>query len=173
MTSFFSVLIFMFLGHAVDAAKCPKMCVCDGAKLTVACVGKNLTEVPPTVDEVLPRGAFLHAPYLTHLDLRRCNVAQVKEGAFRTLGRLVSLNLAHNNIDILYQESFDGLSSLKELLLDHNRVEEGLQNIQWLRLSHNSINNLASEAFAGLVTLNRLSLDHNELQFFPTQTMTR
>lgn len=36
-------------GHA---GKCPKVCSCDDAKLTVACVGKNLTEVPKTVDEV-------------------------------------------------------------------------------------------------------------------------
>lgn len=50
---------------------------------------------------------------------------------------------------------------------------QGLQNIKWLRLSHNNLNYLDIEAFAGLVTLTRLSLDHNELQFFPTETMTR
>lgn len=50
---------------------------------------------------------------------------------------------------------------------------QGLQNIKWLRLSHNSLNYLDLEAFAGLFTLTRLSLDHNELQFFPTETMTR
>ena len=48
-----------------------------------------------------------------------------------------------------------------------------MQNIKWLRLSHNSLNYLDVEAFGGLVTLNRLSLDHNELQFFPSETMTR
>lgn len=53
--------------------------------------------------QVLPRGAFIHTPYLTHLNLQRCNIAKVKEGAFRTLGRVVSLNLAYNKIDILYQ----------------------------------------------------------------------
>lgn len=34
------------------SAKCPQQCVCDQIQLTVACVNKNLTEVPPTVDEV-------------------------------------------------------------------------------------------------------------------------
>lgn len=53
----------------------------------------------------LPRGAFIHTPYLTHLNLQRCNIIRVKEGAFRTLGRVVSLNLAYNKIDILYQVS--------------------------------------------------------------------
>lgn len=51
----------------------------------------------------LSRGAFIHTPYLTHLNLQRCNIIKVKEGAFRTLGRVVSLNLAYNKIDILYQ----------------------------------------------------------------------
>uniref|UniRef100_A0A3Q3W4G3 Chondroadherin-like b n=1 Tax=Mola mola TaxID=94237 RepID=A0A3Q3W4G3_MOLML len=191
-------LLMLALGLPIKAGKCPRVCSCDRTKLTVACVGKNLTEVPPTIDEItvkldlrsnnlqeLPRGAFVLTPYLTHLNLQRCNIIKVKEGAFRSLGRVVSLNLAYNKIDILYQvngdvkfppslllspliqmlqESFDGLSSLKELHLDHNR---------WLRLSHNTLNNLAPEALAGLFTLSRLSLDHNELQFFPTQTMSR
>lgn len=51
----------------------------------------------------LPRGAFSHTPYLTHLNLQRCNINRVKEGAFRALGRVVSLNLAYNKIDVLYQ----------------------------------------------------------------------
>lgn len=53
--------------------------------------------------QVLPRGAFILTPYLTHLNLQRCNIIKVKEGAFRTLGRVVSLNLAYNKIDVLYQ----------------------------------------------------------------------
>uniref|UniRef100_A0A8C4YYZ5 Chondroadherin-like protein n=1 Tax=Gadus morhua TaxID=8049 RepID=A0A8C4YYZ5_GADMO len=184
--TFFCVFMFgalLFLDAAVEAGKCPKMCTCDGAKLTVACVGKNLTEVPSTVDEitlkldlrgnhlqVLPRGAFLHTPYLTHLDLQRCGLVHVKEGAFRTLGRVVSLNLAYNNIDILYQEAFDGLSSLKELLLDHNRVEEvqpgafmqlGFLNL--LQLSHNQLVYLPNMAFQGLQNIQWLRLSHNSI----------
>ncbi len=53
--------------------------------------------------QVLSRGAFILTPYLTHLNLQRCNIIKVREGAFRTLGRVVSLNLAYNKIDILYQ----------------------------------------------------------------------
>ena len=51
----------------------------------------------------LPKGAFHHTPYLTHLNLQGSNIRSVREGAFRGLGRLVFLNLAHNNIDVLYQ----------------------------------------------------------------------
>lgn len=56
----------------------------------------------------LSRGAFILTPYLTHLNLQRCNIIKVKEGAFRTLGRVVSLNLAYNKIDILYQVNEGG-----------------------------------------------------------------
>lgn len=55
----------------------------------------------------LPRAAFLHTPYLTHLNLQHCKIVRVKEGAFRTLGRLEHLNLAHNKIEILYQVGHD------------------------------------------------------------------
>lgn len=66
--------------------------------------------------QVLPRGAFVLTPYLTHLNLQRCNIIKVKEGAFRTLGRVVSLNLAHNKIDILYQVREGGkTATLKRL----------------------------------------------------------
>lgn len=66
--------------------------------------------------QVLSRGAFVLTPYLTHLNLQRCNIIKVKEGAFRTLGRVVSLNLAYNKIDILYQVNGVGkIATLKRL----------------------------------------------------------
>lgn len=37
---------------AAHAAKCPQQCICDQIQLTVTCANKNLTQVPPTVDEV-------------------------------------------------------------------------------------------------------------------------
>ncbi|KAM4635620.1 chondroadherin-like protein [Polymixia lowei] len=173
----------------VEAGKCPRVCVCDSSKLTVACIGKNLTEVPPTIDEitvkldlrhndlqVVPRGAFLHTPYLTHLNLQRCNIMKVKEGAFRTLGRVVFLNLAYNNIEILYQESFDGLSSLKELHLDHNRVEEiqpgaftQLGFLNMLTLTHNQLVYIPNMAFQGLHNIKWLRLSHNSLNNLATE----
>ncbi|XP_028268000.1 chondroadherin-like protein [Parambassis ranga] len=177
------VLLVLILSLPAKAGKCPKQCSCDGKKLTVACVGKNLTEIPPTVDEitlkldlrsnnlqVLPRGAFMHTPYLTHLNMQRSGIIRVMEGAFRTLGRVVSLNLAYNKIDILYQESFDGLSSLKELFLDHNRIEEiqpgaftQLGFLNTLTLTHNQLVYIPNMAFQGLNNIKWLRLSHNSL----------
>ncbi|XP_029913001.1 chondroadherin-like protein [Myripristis murdjan] len=173
----------------VETGRCPRVCSCDSSKLTVACTGKNLTEVPPTIDEitvkldlrnndlqVLPRGAFLHTPYLTHLNLQRCNIMTVREGAFRSLGRVVSLNLAYNNIEVLYQESFDGLSSLKELHLDHNRVEEiqpgaftQLGFLNMLALNHNQLVYIPNMAFQGLHNIKWLRLSHNSLNNLATE----
>uniref|UniRef100_A0A3Q1J366 Chondroadherin-like protein n=1 Tax=Anabas testudineus TaxID=64144 RepID=A0A3Q1J366_ANATE len=174
---------------AAHAAKCPQQCVCDQIQLAVTCVNKNLTDVPPTVDEItvkldlrgndiqeLPTGAFRHTPYLTHLSLQRCNIRRVKEGAFRGLGRLVFLNLANNNIEILYQESFDGLSSLKQLMIDHNRVEEiqpgafsqlGFLNL--LSLTHNQLVYIPNLAFQGLQNIKLLRLSHNSLNYLDTE----
>ncbi|XP_030591715.1 chondroadherin-like protein [Archocentrus centrarchus] len=176
-------LLILTLAITVEAKTCPRECSCDSTKLSTVCVGKNLTEIPPTIEEitvkldlrnnnlqVLSRGAFLHTPYLTHLNLQRCNIIEIKEGAFRTLGRAVSLNLAHNKIEILYQESFDGLSSLKELHLDHNRIEEiqpgaftQLSFLNVLALSHNQLVYIPNMAFQGLQNIKWLRLSHNSL----------
>ncbi|XP_051244214.1 chondroadherin-like protein [Dicentrarchus labrax] len=189
---FFSAAAFLLVfvpSLPTEAGKCPRVCSCDSTKLTVACVGKNLTNVPPTIDEitvkldlrgnnlqVLSRGAFMPTPYLTHLNLQRCNIITVKEGAFRTLGRVVSLNLAYNKIDILYQESFDGLSSLKELYLDHNRVEEiqpgaftQLGFLNMLALTHNQLVYIPNMAFQGLNNIKWLRLSHNSLNNLATE----
>ncbi|XP_056627587.1 chondroadherin-like b [Triplophysa dalaica] len=175
--------------HRVHPSKCPKFCICDNIQLTVACVNKNLTEVPPTINEItvkldlrgndmqeLPTGAFSHTPYLTHLSLQNSNIRRVKEGAFRRLGRLVSLNLANNNIDILYQESFDGLTSLKQLLIDRNRVEEiqpgafsqlGFLNL--LSITHNQLVYIPNLTFQGLQNIKWLRLSHNSLNYLATE----
>ncbi|XP_062294258.1 chondroadherin-like protein [Scomber scombrus] len=194
MHFFFAVVLLVSsaLTLLVESGKCPRVCSCDSNKLTVACVGKNLTEVPPTIDEitvkldlrnnnlqVLPRGAFVLTPYLTHLNLQRCNIIKVKEGAFRMLGRVVSLNLAYNKIDILYQESFDGLSSLKELFLDHNRVEEiqpgaftQLGSLNLLALTHNQLVYIPNMAFQGLQNIKWLRLSHNSLNNLAPEAFT-
>ena len=61
--------------------------------------GNVLKEIPPA--------AFRDLPFLTHLDLRYCQVELVAEGAFRGLGRLLLLNLASNRLSALPQEALD------------------------------------------------------------------
>ncbi|CAI5659531.1 unnamed protein product [Oreochromis niloticus] len=180
-------ILLLFCGHFAVQAKCPQECFC--VQLMVTCVNKNLTQVPPTVDErtvkldlrgndlqELPTGAFMHTPYLTHLSLQHCNIHKVKEGAFRGLDRLVFLDLANNNIEILHQESFDGLFLLKRLIIDHNHVKEiqpgafsqlGFLNL--LSLSHNQLVYIPNMAFQGLQNIKWLCLSYNFLIYLDTE----
>ncbi|XP_041906719.1 chondroadherin-like protein [Corvus kubaryi] len=165
------------------ATRCPAPCVCDNLRAHVLCLNGSLMAIPDTIPEltkkldlrgnnfmVIPAGAFLATPYLTHLDLQRCKVERLEEGAFRGLGRLVYLNLASNGIVLLYQESLDGLSSLQQLILQGNRIEEiqpgafgHLGSLTVLDLRANALVYLPDMVFQGLQVLRWLRLSHNAL----------
>ncbi|XP_048055256.1 chondroadherin-like protein isoform X2 [Megalobrama amblycephala] len=192
MTLIVASCLLLFLMTSVpagQAAKCPRVCVCDNTKLTVTCAGKNLTHIPPTINEItvkldlkrnnlgeLAKSAFKHTPYLTHLNLQGCSIQSVREGAFRGLSRLVQLDLTNNNIAILYQESFDGLSSLKQLYLDRNRIEEihpgafaALNSLNLLSLTHNQLVYIPNMAFQGMLNIQLLRLSYNSLNNLATE----
>ncbi|NWR80563.1 CHADL protein, partial [Centropus unirufus] len=165
------------------AARCPAPCVCDNLRAHVLCLNGSLLAIPSAIPQltkkldlrgnsftVVPAGAFLATPYLTHLDLQHCKVEKLEEGAFRGLGRLVSLNLASNGIVFLYQESLDGLSSLQQLILEGNRIEEiqpgafgHLGSLTVLDLRANALVYLPDMIFQGLQALRWLRLSHNAL----------
>uniref|UniRef100_A0A4W6FZR5 Chondroadherin-like b n=1 Tax=Lates calcarifer TaxID=8187 RepID=A0A4W6FZR5_LATCA len=162
---------------AAYTAKCPQECVCDQIQLTVTCVNKNLTQVPPTVDEItvkldlrgndiqeLPTGAFKHTPYLTHLSLQRCNIRRVKEGAFRGLGRLVFLNPASHQL--LFFQLSRYFCLLFQLMIDRNRVEE-IQPGAFSQLGF--LNLLSITAQSGLQNIKWLRLSHNSLNYLDTE----
>ncbi|KAF2980289.1 hypothetical protein EK904_008224 [Melospiza melodia maxima] len=180
---------------ATAAARCPAPCVCDNLRAHVLCLNGSLTAIPDTIPEVgrgrkltrkldlrgnsftvIPAGAFLATPYLTHLDLRHCKVERLEEGAFRGLGRLVYLNLASNGIALLYQESLDGLFSLQQLILEGNRIEEiqpgafgHLASLTVLDLRANALVYLPDMIFQGLQVLRWLRLSHNALHVLGTE----
>ncbi|XP_010114384.1 PREDICTED: chondroadherin-like protein [Chlamydotis macqueenii] len=174
------------------AARCPAPCVCDNLRSHVLCLNGNLTAIPSTIPQltkkldlrgnsftVIPMGAFLATPYLTHLDLQHCKVERLEEGAFRGLGRLVYLNLASNSIAILYQESLDGLSSLQQLILEGNRIEEiqpgafgHLGSLTVLDLRANALVYLPDMVFQGLQVLRWLRLSHNALHVLGSEAFT-
>lgn len=120
--------------------------------------------------KVIPPAAFQDLPYLTHLDLRLCQVERVAEGAFRGLGRLLLLNLASNRLSALPQEALAGLGSLRRLELERNVLEElrpgtfgALGALATLNLAHNALVYLPAMAFQGLLRTRWLQLSHNAL----------
>lgn len=52
---------------------CPRICVCDDTKLTVKCIGKNLTHVPPTIKEVSPNR------FLNPVNLFECIIKHARQ----------------------------------------------------------------------------------------------
>ncbi|XP_063796451.1 chondroadherin-like protein [Pseudophryne corroboree] len=173
----------LVLSYAIPTLsdRCPQVCICDNIRTFVTCAKKNLTNIPPTIPQytqklnlegndlkIIPAGAFLPIPYLTHLNLQNCNIETIEEGAFRNLGRLVSLNLGSNRLTFIYQESFDGLSALQNLVLEKNRLEEikpgafsqlGFLNI--LHLGDNFLVYLPDMLFQGLLQLKWMRLSNN------------
>ncbi|KAG3290869.1 chondroadherin-like protein isoform X1 [Ictidomys tridecemlineatus] len=187
------LLLLLPLGPAWQTAAqgCPQTCICDNSRLHVACRHQNLTEVPNTIPEltqrldlqgnmlkVIPPAAFQALPYLTHLDLRHCQVELVAEGAFRGLGRLLLLNLGSNRLSSLPQEALDGLGSLRRLELERNMLEElrpgtfgALGALATLNLAHNALVYLPAMAFQGLLRARWLQLSHNALSVLAPEAL--
>ncbi|XP_040844199.1 chondroadherin-like protein [Ochotona curzoniae] len=176
--------------HAA-AQRCPQTCICDNSRRHVACRHQNLTGVPDNIPELtqrldlqgnllkaIPPAAFQHLPYLTHLDLRHCQMEQVAEGAFRGLGRLLLLNLASNRLRELPQEALDGLGSLQRLELEGNLLEElrpgtfgALGALTTLNLARNALVYLPDMAFQGLLRARWLQLSHNALSVLAPEAL--
>ncbi|KAE8611240.1 hypothetical protein XENTR_v10012380 [Xenopus tropicalis] len=181
MMWFVLTLIIMSAVKPLLCDRCPRVCICDNIRTFVACTNKNLTEVPTSIPQytqkldlrgndlkVIPNGAFLSVPYLTHLSLQKCNIERIEEGALRGLGRLVYLNLGSNKISFIYQESFDGLSSLQQLVLEKNRLEEikpgafgQLGFLNFLHLGDNFLVYLPDMLFQGLQQVKWIRLSNN------------
>ncbi|OWK03925.1 hypothetical protein Celaphus_00013762 [Cervus elaphus hippelaphus] len=150
------------------AQRCPQACVCDNPRRHVACRHQNLTELTQRLElqgnmlKEIPPAAFRDLPYLTHLDLRYCQVELVAEGAFRGLGRLLFLNLASNRLTALPQEALDGLGSLQRLELAGNLLEELRPG------TFGALGAISPGAFSGLgPRLRSLHLQKNQLQTLP------
>lgn len=133
------IILFALKIHTVQPGKCPKFCICDNIQLTVACVNKNLTEVPPTIDEVMEvNGGFkislkwlalflcsvLYISKITvKLDLRGNDLQELPTGAFTHTPYLTHLSLQNSNIRRVREGAFRRLGRLVFLNLANNKIE--------------------------------------------------
>ncbi|XP_069510540.1 chondroadherin-like protein isoform X2 [Ambystoma mexicanum] len=187
-----TLLLAVFWGTPVSGATCPRFCICDNLKSFVTCMNKNLSQVPASAIpqltqkldirgnniKVIPSEAFFPIPYLTHLNLQKCGIETLEEGAFRGLGRLTYLNLGSNAIAFILQETFDGLTSLKQLVLEKNRLEEispgafsqlGFLNL--LDLGDNFLVYLPDMVFQGLQQIKWIRISHNMLNILADHSL--
>ncbi len=149
MFSLPTVSVIMLLAlkfHTVQSGKCPKFCICDNIQLTVACVNKNLTEVPPTIDEVICAPSWPLWPYFllklndvifalllccplyiskitVKLDLRGNDMQELLTGAFTNTPYLTHLSLQNSNIRTVREGAFRRLGRLVVLNLANNKIE--------------------------------------------------
>lgn len=133
------IILFALKIHTVQPGKCPKFCICDNIQLTVACVNKNLTEVPPTIDEVICATPWSLVPYFwcisvkwftlffskitVKLDLRGNDLQELPTGAFTHTPYLTHLSLQNSNIQRVREGAFRRLSRLVLLNLANNKIE--------------------------------------------------
>uniref|UniRef100_A0A8C1X3D3 Chondroadherin-like b n=1 Tax=Cyprinus carpio TaxID=7962 RepID=A0A8C1X3D3_CYPCA len=155
------IMLLALKFHTVQADKCPEFCICDNIQLTVACVNKNLTEVPPTIDEAenhhsscenkgltkIPRG---FSPDTRMLDLQGNHFHYIPANSFPDTAEVVSLHLQRCKIQEVEDGAFIGMKSLV-----------------YLYLSENDLASLSPEAFKGLPHLTYLHLEKNRFTQFP------
>ncbi|XP_053325034.1 chondroadherin-like protein [Spea bombifrons] len=173
----------------LEAETCPQYCICDNIRLYVACANKNLTLVPSSIPQYtrkldlrgndlkfIPSRNLAAVPYLLHLNLQKCNIERLEEGAFRGLGRLVYLNLGFNHIRFILQESFDGLSSLQYLNLEKNNLEEIMPGafsqlgfLNFLHLGDNYLVYLPDMLFQGLQQVKWIRLSNNKINIIANE----
>lgn len=176
---------------------CPPVCVCKwkGGKQTVECINRALISVPELVDpatqvldlsgnnlQILPHEAFARNGLLNlqRVYLRKCNIGQINDRAFKGLTNLVELDLSHNLLTQIPSNSFKDAPFLRDLTLSHNPVlkvsDDALRNlgsVVKLDLSKCDVRDIASEAFRELRSLETIKLNGNNLRELPIQSLDK
>lgn len=185
------------LAGIAPPGSCPTVCACKwkGGKQTVECVDRALITVPEPVDpatqvldlsgnnlQILPQEAFARTGLvnLQRVYLRKCNIGQIHDRAFKGLTNLVELDLSHNLLTQIPATSFNDAPFLRDLTLAQNPILKvhfdalnNLENIVKLDLSNCDIRDIAAEAFSKLRSLESLKLNHNKLRDLPLNSLEK
>nr|XP_012328179.1 toll-like receptor 4 isoform X1 [Aotus nancymaae] len=116
--------------------------------------------------------SFFNFPELQVLDLSRCEIQTIEDGAYQSLSHLSTLILTGNPIQNLALGAFFGLSSLQKLvavethLLSLENFPIGhLKTLKDLNVAHNLIQSFKlPEYFSNLTNLEHLDLSSNNIQ---------
>ncbi|XP_020041568.2 toll-like receptor 4 isoform X1 [Castor canadensis] len=153
--------------------------------ITYQCMGQNLSKIPDNIPSStknldlsfnplngLGSQSFSSFPDLQVLDLSRCEIQMIEDGAYQGLSQLSTLILTGNPIRSLALGAFSGLSSLKKLvavetnLLSLENLPIGhLITLKELSVAHNLIHSFKlPEYFSNLTKLEHLDLSNNKIQ---------
>ncbi|XP_062984724.1 CD180 antigen [Elgaria multicarinata webbii] len=161
-----------------------KMCTELIANRSYSCEGLGLTEIPeqlPFITKVLDFSfnflnslqcnTFSKLTDLVYLDLTRCQINWVYDGAFESNYHLESIVLTGNNLLFLASTAFTGPWSMKLLDLTQTGLTsltfipmEGLDNLETLILGNNHIQSLALPPDFPTRNLKYLDLQMNIIQ---------
>ncbi|XP_014910904.1 chondroadherin-like protein [Poecilia latipinna] len=157
-------LTILNLISTINARNCPEPCRCDDT--TVACVGKNLMEIPLGVDE-------------TEAHHASCESRGLNKVSWGFPPRTQVLNLHGNDLHVIPARSFLGGCQVVSLYLGFCKIYKiqawafrGMRSLKYLHLSDNDLTSLEPEALAGLPKLTNLHLEGNRLTQFPKEALS-
>ncbi|KAL4668806.1 hypothetical protein H8957_010877, partial [Semnopithecus entellus] len=116
--------------------------------------------------------SFFRFPELQVLDLSRCEIQTIEDGAYQSLSHLSTLILTGNPIQSLALGAFSGLSSLQKLVAVETNLASlenfpigHLKTLKELNVAHNLIQSFKlPEYFSNLTNLEHLDLSSNKIQ---------
>nr|3UL9_A Chain A, Toll-like receptor 4, Variable lymphocyte receptor B [synthetic construct] len=116
--------------------------------------------------------SFFSFPELQVLDLSRCEIQTIEDGAYQSLSHLSTLILTGNPIQSLALGAFSGLSSLQKLVAVETNLASlenfpigHLKTLKELNVAHNLIQSFKlPEYFSNLTNLEHLDLSSNKIQ---------
>ncbi|XP_053376957.1 phospholipase A2 inhibitor-like [Mercenaria mercenaria] len=93
---------------------------------------------------------LLHEAFVLRIDINKCDMKKVPNGALTNIPHLLSIHFANNTISELEENAFQGLNEVTIIYLDGNELIS-----------------LSPDAFMNIRTIDVLSMDNNDLQDIP------
>lgn len=196
-------IVFMSIAHS-NLTKIPKdaLDLVDDTLEYLSLTGNDFSNDEPTAPDHnhvsgSPPTLFNRMEVLKELDIRKCNIHYLRDGAFENLIKLEKLFLSHNHIDEIGTTVFIKIPNLMHLDLSHNTVDENeltrgaltktfegikfdnefqfshLDKLLFLDVSHSKVSILSTPSFTSMPSsLRMLSLCYTTISHIPEGMFT-
>lgn len=171
--------------HGYCPPKLTPGCQCQNGTVSVNCSGKDITELPVDVPNVVLftlRGGSVEVidkvPFkdLISLTLEDNHIKYIKDNAFEQLNKTKNLYLRNNEISGLTRQTFAGLKSLNTVTISLNPLHflrRGvfshlhMPHLKEIRMEESSLYEIEGRSFALLKELVYLNASYNRLRVLP------